>query len=320
MNREQATDALRNVIRFRHMSIATERSYTGWLTRYMRFCEKHPDGNSQAKITGFLSTLATRGKVSQSTQRQALNALVFFYRHVLKQDLGEFPDFIRARKPRVLPTVLSVEEIRALLQRMNGMHWLIASVMYGGGLRLNEALILRVQDLDFDRLTLNVRQGKGAKDRATLLPPSLVEPLREQIARVERLHERDLADGFGEVYLPHALERKYQNAATNLSWQFVFPASRIGPCPRTGVLRRHHIHPTAVQKAIRNAARAAGIRKRVKSHTLRHSFATHLLEAGTDMRTIQQLLGHKDISTTQIYTHVSSTGALGTISPFEGVA
>jgi integrase len=208
MNREQAVAALRNVIRFRHMSIATERSYIGWLNRYMRHCEQHPAGDSQVKITGFLSHLATRGRVSQSTQRQALNALVFFYRNVLDQDLGDFSDFARARKPHILPVVLSTDEISTLLQRMDGMHWLIASTMYGGGLRLNEALSLRVQDVDFDRLTINVRQGKGAKDRATLLPPSLVDPLREQIARVERLHERDTADGFGDVYLVDQLREK----------------------------------------------------------------------------------------------------------------
>lgn len=320
MNREQAISATRNVIRFRHMSIKTEKSYIGWLERYMRYCGTHPSGSSQEKITGFLSALATRGKVSQATQRQALNAIVFFYHRVLEQPLGDFPDFIRARKPRILPIVLSTAEIAALLQNMDGMHWLIASTMYGGGLRLNEALSLRVQDLDFDRLTINVRQGKGAKDRSTLLAPSLVEPLRAQVARVERLHERDLAAGFGEVYLPHAIERKWPHAAKQLVWQYVFPASKIGACPRTGVLRRHHIHETAVQKAIRRAAIAAGIKKRVKSHTLRHSFATHLLEAGKDIRTIQELLGHKDVSTTQIYTHVATTGALGTISPLEALA
>lgn len=320
MNRQQAIENTRNVIRFRHMSIKTERSYLGWLDRYITWCTKNPTGTTQEKISGFLTELAVRGNVSASTQRQALNAVVFFYKRVLQQELGEFPNFARAKKPQTLPIVLSKQEVTGLLKRMEGQTWLVASIMYGGGLRLNEALSLRVQDVDFDRLTINVRQGKGAKDRTTLLPPSLVGPLRIQVAKIERQHRRDLINGFGEVYLPHAIERKWPNAAKETGWQYLFTSSKIGACPRTGVMRRHHMHETSVQKAIKQAARAAGINKLVKSHALRHSFATHLLEDGADIRTIQELLGHKDVSTTQIYTHVATNGALGTISPLERTA
>lgn len=319
MNRKEAIEATRNVIRFRHMSLQTERSYLGWLSRYITWCAKHPNGTTRDKITGFLSNMATRGRVTASTQRQALCAIVFFYKRVLQQDVGDLGDFARARKPRTLPIVLSVGEVQALLENMRGMPKLIAAVMYGGGLRLNEALSLRVQDIDLDRLTVNVRQGKGAKDRSTLLPPSLVDPLRRQMDRVAKQHQRDLAAGFVEVYLPHAIERKWPTAAKELAWQYLFQSSSISACPRTGVLRRHHVHDSTVQKAIKSAARAAGITKRVKSHALRHSFATHLLERGADIRTIQELLGHKDVSTTQIYTHVATNGALGTVSPLEAL-
>lgn len=320
MNYKQAIEQTRNVCRFRHLSIRTEDAYTHWVGRFAKFCATNQWPEREDKIRAFLSHLSIDRNVSKSTQRQALNAIVFFYRDVLKQDVGDFSQFKKAKKPRTLPVVLSRQEIQRLLSHLRGIHWLIASVMYGAGVRLNEALKLRIKDIDLERHTITVRMGKGDKDRQTMLPSSLIEPLHQQIENARRTHNRDLTNGYGSVYLPHALKRKYPSAATEFAWQYLFQATKISACPRSGELRRHHIHDSAVQKAVKAAARCAGIDKKIGTHTLRHSFATHLLESGTDIRTIQQLLGHKDVSTTMIYTHVATNGAAGVISPLEQIA
>jgi len=320
MNLSQAIDAARNVIRFKHMSYRTEKAYVHWITRFGHWCHGHPDGGHEEKVRCYLTHLATDRDVSASTQNQALNAIVFLYRQVLKIDVGDFSGFHPARLPRHLPMVLSRDEVARLLSHLSGMHWMIAALLYGSGLRLAECLSLRVQDIDFGRRIITVRDGKGAKDRAVMLPDSVADPLRHHIEDVRRQHQKDLAGGYGSVYLPHALERKYPSAAHEFGWQYIFPASKIGACPRTGELRRHHLHDSAMSKALRQARLAAKITKRMGAHTLRHSFATHLLEDGTDIRTIQQLLGHADVSTTQIYTHVAERGAAGVTSPLERIS
>lgn len=317
MNLSQTIEAARNVLRFKHLAYKTEKSYLGWIRRYAYWCRENTGGGHEDKVRGFLTHLARERTVSASTQNQALNAIVFLYRHVLQEDVGDFSGFHPARQPRRLPMVLSRDEVARLLSHLTGIHWMIGALLYGSGLRLAECLSLRVQDIDFARRIITVRDGKGAKDRAVMLPDTVADPLKHHIDAVKRQHARDLADGFGSVYLPAALERKYPRAAYEFGWQFVFTASKIGACSRTGELRRHHLHDSAVSKALRSARLAAKITKRMGAHTLRHSFATHLLESGTDIRTIQQLMGHADVSTTQIYTHVAERGAAGVTSPLE---
>lgn len=320
MNLSQTIESARNVLRFKHLAYKTEKSYIGWIRRYAHWCRDNAGGSHEDKVRGFLTYLARERTVSASTQNQALNAIVFLYRHVLLEDVGDFSGFHPARQPRRLPMVLSRDEVAGLLSHLTGVHWMIGALLYGSGLRLAEGLSLRVQDVDFTRRIITVRDGKGSKDRAVMLPDSVAEPLRNHIEAVRRQHARDLADGYGSVYLPAALERKYPRAAYEFGWQFVFQASKIGACPRTGEMRRHHLHDSAVSKALRAARIAAKITKRLSAHTLRHSFATHLLESGTDIRTIQELLGHADVSTTQIYTHVAIRGAAGTPSPLDRIA
>lgn len=317
MNLAQTIETARNVLRFRHMAYRTEQAYLHWIGRYGHWCLEHRGGDHADKVRGFLTHLARERDVSASTQNQALNAIVFLYKHVLQEEVGDFSGFHPARLPRHLPSVLSQDEVSRLLDHMTGMHWLIAALLYGAGLRLNEALMLRVKDIDFGRQVIAVKDGKGAKDRTVMLPGSVADPLRHHLDAVKRVHTRDLAAGLGSAYLPGALARKYPRAEKEFGWQFVFPASKPGPDPRTGEIRRHHIHDSAVSKAIKAARRAAKIIKPVGAHTLRHSFATHLLETGTDIRTIQQLLGHADVSTTMIYTHVAQRGAAGVLSPLE---
>lgn len=304
MNTKEAAEKLSDVCRFKHLSIQTERAYLHWFWRYARFAAARTDADRETKVRGFLTHLARDRQVSPSTQAQALNALVFFYRHVVGEPLGDIGDFARPRKKQHLPVVLSRDETAALLNHLPGIYHTIGSLLYGSGLRLAECLALRVKDIDLHRAAVTVRHGKGGKDRQVPLANVLIDPLRTQLREVERRHQIELKAGRGDVYMPHALARKYPRAQHDLAWQFIFPSSRPGPCPRTGAYRLHHLHQTAVSKALQSAKRAAGIHKKISAHTLRHSFATHLLESGTDIRTVQELLGHKHVDTTMIYTHV----------------
>jgi integron integrase len=305
-------------IRLPDYSTNTERSYLGWINRFLYFHHaKHPSDCAEAEVASFLEHLALKRKVSSSTQAQALNALVFFFSHVLERQLGDIGPFKRPKRPRRLPTVLSPTEIRSLFSHLSGMNRLMIHLMYGTGMRVMECVRLRILDLDFEYRNVLVRCSKGKKDRSVPMPELLIEPLKAQIESVNQQHSQDLAAGFGSVYLPTALARKYPSADKELRWQYLFPASKIAQDPRSGVYRRHHIHQTVIQKQIKIAAHTAGIIKRVTSHTLRHSFATHLLDAGSDIRTIQDLLGHADVSTTMIYTHIAGRGGQGTRSPLD---
>jgi integron integrase len=309
-------DQVRRAIRVRHYSIRTEEAYIGWIRRYVFFHHKrHPAELGAADIGRFLTALAVERRVSASTQNQALAALLFLYREVLGCDPGWLEDIVRARRPARLPVVLTRVEVERLLGGLRGVAWLMATLLYGSGMRLSECLRLRVKDLDFTRHEIVVREGKGGTDRVTMLPRALAPPLAEHLDRVRRMHDADLAAGFGRTALPDALARKYPNAASEWGWQWVFPASRIGADPRSGDRRRHHLHESVLQKAVHAAARGAGIAKPVGPHTLRHCFATHLLEHGYDIRTVQELLGHRDVATTMIYTHVLNRGGRAVESP-----
>ncbi|WP_394002087.1 integron integrase [Luteimonas sp. WGS1318] len=302
----------------RHYSLRTEQVYVGWILRFIRFHgRRHPRDMGAPEVEAFLSSLAVEGRVAASTQNQALSALLFLYREVLDIELPWMADVVRAKRPRRLPTVLSEDEVARLLAQMEGRPWLVASLLYGTGMRLLEGLRLRVQDLDLVRREIVVRDGKGGKDRRTMLPTSLVEPLQRELVRARMLHEADLAAGFGRVWLPYALERKLPNASTGWGWQYVFPAPRRSVDPRDGVERRHHVDDGMLSRALKAASARAGLVKRVSAHTLRHSFATHLIERGHDIRTVQELLGHKDVATTQIYTHVLGRGANAVPSPLD---
>ena len=312
---------VRHAIRTRHYSRRTERAYVGWVRRFVRFHGlRHPAAMGAEEVTAFLTHLATERNVSASTQNQALSALLFLYKHVLEIDLPWLDNVVRAKRPQRLPMVLSRAEVRLVLDQLSGTPWLVAALLYGSGLRLLECLRLRVQDVDLRRAELFVHDGKGAKDRVTLLPDSLHKPLREQLAESRAVHREDLAVGAGAVELPDALGRKYRSAAREWAWQWVFPASRTYVDRVTGQRRRRHLHESVVQREVKSAVIRAGIPRRATCHTLRHSFATHLLEAGYDIRTIQELLGHKDVSTTMIYTHVLNRGGRGVRSPLDGGA
>ena len=308
---------LRAVMRTGNYSFSTERAYVVWTQRFLSFCAERGCKPDTGSVRDFLEHLALEREVAAATQGQALNALVFFFRHVLERPLDAIGDFPRSRRPRHLPTVLSREEVQRLLGRLTGEYSLMAGLLYGAGLRLMECLRLRVKDLDFDRAQITVRDGKGGKDRVTVLPERCRESLREHLARIRTRHEEDLRRGVAEVHLPPALERKYANASKEWAWQWVFPADRLSVDPRSGKVRRWHVHESALQKTVKRAARNAGIDKRVTCHTLRHSFATHLLEAGYDIRTVQELLGHSDVSTTMIYTHVLNRPGLAVRSPLD---
>lgn len=316
-------DQVRDAIRLKHYSIRTETAYVNWIKRYILFHKtdrgivRHPQEMGLPEIEAFLTYLAADQNVAASTQNQALSALLFLYRDVLQKDLGGFVDAVRAKKPKRLPTVLTKEEVRRVIGCMSGIHQLMAKLLYGSGLRLMECARLRVKDIDFAQHMIVVRDGKGEQDRVTMLPDSLVAPLQEHLQRVRRLHEEDLAKGYGQVYLPYALDRKYPNANREWGWQYVFPSDRLSIDPRSEIIRRHHIDESGLQKAVRQAAKQAQIDKPVGPHTFRHSFATHLLENHYDIRTVQELLGHKDVKTTMIYTHVLNKGGLAVRSPLD---
>jgi integron integrase len=310
-------DQVRDAIRLKHYSIRTEQAYVNWIKRYIHFHNvRHPAEMGAPQVQAFLTHLAAEENVAASTQNQALSALLFLYQEVLHQDLGPI-DAMRAKKPKRLPSVLTKEEMHRVLDHLSGTHLLMAKLLYGSGLRLMECLRLRVKDLDFAQHQIFVRDGKGEKDRVTMLPESLVSPIQDHLRIVKRTHDEDLAKGYGAVYLPYALERKYPNAEREWIWQYVFPANRLSVDPRSNIVRRHHIHESSLQKAVRTAAQATGIPKRISPHIFRHSFATHLLEAHYDIRTVQELLGHKDVKTTMIYTHVLNRGGLAVRSPLD---
>ncbi len=322
-------DQARDILRAKHYSYRTEETYLDWMRRYILFHQKrHPEEMGAAEIQTFLIHLATERNMAASTQNQALSAVLFLYREVLHKEVEPLP-LASAKRPERLPTVLTREEILRIIDHLAGVHKLMVQLLYGSGLRLMECIRLRIKDVDFDYKTITVRDGKGEKDRITPLPDSLIPALKRQIERVRLLHDEDLAAGSGEVYLPHALDLKYPNAAREFAWQYLFPAPKRALDPRTlptgasGVMsgqgkeRRHHIDPSSLQRAVKEAARDASIRKRVTCHTFRHSFATHLLQNGYDIRTVQELLGHKDVRTTMIYTHVLQRGGLAVRSPLD---
>jgi integron integrase len=313
-------DQLRESLRVRHYSLRTEDSYVDWVRRFILFHGKrHPRDMGAPEVQAFLSHLAVDRRVSPSTQNQAKAALLFLYRHVLDADLPWLAEIVQAKRQSRLPVVLTPGEVRTLFDQMEGGMALLAQVLYGTGMRLMEGLRLRVKDVEFERLEILVRDGKGGKDRVTMLPDRLVAPLRAHLAKVRALHERDLEEGFGAVYLPDALAEKSRAAPRAWGWQWVFPSSLRSMDPRSGAIRRHHLQPESVQKAIRLAARSGELVKPVTPHVLRHSFATHLLAAGYDIRTVQELLGHKDVATTMIYTHVLNRGGRGVASPLDGL-
>jgi len=311
-------DQVRDLMRVRHYSVRTENTYCDWIERFIRFHGKrHPNELREREVGAFLTYLAREGNVAASTQNQALSALLFLYREVLEQELGLLEGVERAKKPSRLPVVLTKREVSALVAQMNGTTKLMAGLLYGSGLRLMECVRLRVKDIDFGYAQITVRDGKGAKDRVTMLPVSMAAALERQLQRVKLQHEQDVEDGFGDVYLPNALERKYRGASREWQWQWVFPSSRISVDPRSENQRRHHVDESLLQQAVKKAVRAVGITKAASCHTLRHSFATHLLETGSDIRTVQSLLGHKDVATTMIYTHVLNTPGIGVRSPLD---
>jgi integron integrase len=314
-------DQVRGKIRLKHYSLRTEQTYVDWIKRFIRhFGKRHPRDLGAAEVEGFLTHLAVVGRVAASTQNQAKSALLFLYREVLDTELPWLDNVEQAKTPKRLPVVMTRDEIHAVLSRLGGTHWLIASLLYGSGMRLMECLRLRVKDIDFTRGEILVRDGKGFKDRVTMLPATLAKPLQDHLTKVRSLHERDIAEGGGEVFLPYALSRKYPRAAREWGWQFAFPSANLSSDPRDGCVRRHHLQDQAVQRAMKQAVRDAGVIKPATPHTLRHSFATHLLEGGYDIRTVQELLGHSDVSTTMIYTHVLNRGGRGVVSPIDLMA
>jgi len=311
-------DQLRGELRYLHYAYSTEKTYVAWVKQFIFFHNKrHPKEMGGEEIKEFLTHLAVNRRVSASTQNQALCSIVFLYKRVLEIDLGEFSDFQYSKRPQTLPVVMTVEEVGRFLEKIQGVKRLLAELLYGTGMRLTEALGLRVKDIDFERKVITVRDAKGQKDRCVVLPTRLIEALRTQLQNAHKLHQRDLSEGFGTVNLPYALEKKYPNALRDWGWQYAFPSRNLSIDPRSGRKQRHHLYQNILQRAIAQARREAGIHKSIHAHTLRHSFATHLLEAGTDIRTIQTLLGHANLQTTVIYTHVAKVGHLGVTSPLD---
>ena len=313
-------DALIEAFRVRHYSRRTEKAYVHWIRRYISFHRnEHPRQLAERDVNRFLTSLAVEEHVAASTQNQALSAILFLYEHVLDEPLDRIEGVIRARRPKRLPVVLTVDEVSRVMSHLTGDKWLVAMLLYGGGLRLLEALRLRVKDLDFERTEITVREGKGDKDRVTTMPRAVIPPLQKHLQSVKATHEQDVAAGYGRAELPHALARKYPRANQEWCWQFVFPQERRWRDTKTGQQGRHHIDESLVQRAVQAAVRQAGLTKRVSSHTFRHSFATHLLADGYDIRTVQELLGHKDVRTTMIYTHVLNRGGRAVRSPADGL-
>ncbi len=311
-------EQVRDDLRRRHYSYRTEETYVRWIKRFITFNDsKHPRSMREKEIEAFLTHLAVEGKVASSTQNQALNALIFLYHQVLQMELGGPVCAVRAKAPKRLPTVMTKGEVGKVIVSMRGTHQLMAKLLYGCGLRLMECLRLRIKDIDFEANQVIVRDGKGAKDRVTMLPQSVKNLLQQHLLEVKDLHQNDLGKGYGEVHMPGALARKYPNAGKAWIWQYVFPAARLSTDPRTAKVMRHHTHPNNLQKAVKKAVNIAAVTKPVSCHTFRHSFATHLLEDSHDIRTVQELLGHKDVSTTMIYTHVMNKGPFGVESPLD---
>lgn len=318
MESPRLMDQARDALRLHHYSLRTEQSYLQWIKRFILFHNKrHPQVMGKPEISEFLTFLAVKKNVAAATQNQALSALLFLYKKVLNMELDWIDDVVRAKRPKRLPVVLPKEKVMSLLRNMNGTHKLLAYLLYGTGMRLTEAAQLRIKDVDFDYRQIIVRSGKGDKGRRTILPEILIKPLQQQIERSRVLFELDRENNAPGVYLPHALERKYPNAGREWPWQWVFAARKRSTDPRTGIVRRHHIYEKSLQRAIKRAARDLSLPVTVTTHTLRHCFATHMLESGYDIRTVQELLGHKDIKTTQIYTHVINRGAGGVRSPLD---
>jgi integron integrase len=311
-------DQVRDALRLKHYAYSTEKTYTDWIERFIRFHKlRHPREMNTPEIEAFLTHLAVKRNVAPSTQNQALSALLFLYRHVLDIELIGRVDAVRAKEEKHLPVVLTKAEVQLVIARISGLHQIMAKLLYGSGIRLMECLRLRVKDIEFEQSQIMVRDTKGNEDRVTMLPQSIAPLLRSHLATVKQLHEADLANGYGMVELPYALERKYPNADREWYWQYVFPSEKHSVDPRSKVVRRHHLDESGLQKAVRRAATEAGITKHVTPHIFRHCFATHLLEAGYDIRTVQELLGHKDVKTTQIYTHVLNKGPSGVRSPLD---
>lgn len=317
-NKPKLLDQVRDVIRRKHFSLRTEQAYTDWIRRFILFHRKrHPLEMGEVEVTEFLTHLARVNNVAAATQNQALSALLFLYKEVLQREIGWLEEVERPKKPARLPVVLNREEVHKVFAHLRGTPRLMASLLYGSGLRLMECVRLRVKDIDLASLRITVREGKGGKDRVTMLPVNVAESMRQHLVKVRAQHEQDLTDGLGTVYLPTALERKFANAARQWSWQYVFPSARIALDPRSGKSRRHHIAESVLQRALKEAVAASGITKLATCHSLRHSFATHLLENGYDIRTVQELLGHKDVSTTMVYTHVLNKPGMGVKSPLD---
>jgi integron integrase len=318
MTKKKLLDRARDTLRRKNYAYRTEQAYLSWIKRYILFHNKrHPSEMGAVEIESFLTHLAVEREVSPSTQNQALSALSFLYREVLRQELDQDILPVPAKRTKHLPIVLSRRETRAVLSELHGIHKLITQLLYGSGLRVTECLSLRIKDLDFDRKEITVRCGKGAKDRKTVLPESISSNLKIHLKQTKMIHQQDLVDGYGSVYLPRGLSRKYPNASQEWIWQYLFPAPNLSRDPRSGSIRRHHLHPSGLRRAVRSATKRAGVEKHVTPHIFRHSFATHLLENGYDIRTVQELLGHVDVSTTMIYTHVLNKGGKGVKSPLD---
>jgi integron integrase len=313
-------DQVRDKLRVKHYSIRTEEQYLQWIKRFILFHGKrHPKGMGAGEVEAFLTHLAAVGKVSASTQNQAKSAILFLYKQVLESELPWLQNVTQAKTPQRLPVVLTHKEVQAIFANLSGTNWLVASLLYGAGMRLMEAIRLRVKDVEFTRGEIIVREGKGYKDRVTMLPQAVVAPLRLHLAKVKALHDEDLSHGHGNVYLPFALDKRYPNAGKEWGWQYVFPSNKLAVDPRSGVTRRHHIDEKGLQRAMKQAVRDTKLAKPATPHTLRHSFATYLLQSGYDIRTVQELLGHSDVSTTMIYTQVLNKGGKAVASPLDAL-